>query len=217
MPQILAERKADVQRQQPLLIVVVSSAVGGLGSSVFVHDAYYLRHLLEKRAAAEVTVWGVLVGPRAFHGRGPNIQHNFCALMRELDQVYRDGFRHTFVNGETVALARPPFDLLFNIDLTEWPEGQDPGAKLSDTAMDAFLRQIALGVHLLTMPTMRDRLQSLLVNAHDGSLDPTNRLAMLASFNAAMAAVNLSALDETIALDQAGATVRALMDKCSEA
>jgi hypothetical protein len=218
MQQILAEREAEARRQQPLLVVQVSSAVGGLGSSIFIPNAYYLRHLLEKRGAAEVTLWGVLIGPRAFHGRGPNIAHNFAALMRELDLVYREGFHHTFVNGETVTCARPPFDLLFQVDLTEWPEGEDPSTKLSDTAMDAFLRQVALGTHLLTTPAVRDRLQSLLVNAQNREDRNTgNRLDLLASFNAALAAVNLSALDETLALGQAEEAVRALMDKCDEA
>lgn len=217
MQQILAEREAEAQRQQPMLAVQVSSAVGGLGSSVFIHNAYYLRHLLEKRGAADVTLWGVLIGPQAFNGRGPNIQHNFAALMHELDKVYRDGFHYTFLNGESVAAARPPFDLLFLVDLTEWPEGEDPGGKLSDTAMDVFLRQVALGIHLLATPAMRDRLQSLLVNTHDkDDLGADGKLGMLASFNAALAAVNLGALDEAVALSQAADAVNVLMEKCSE-
>ena len=177
MERVRAERQAESQREQPLLVVLLSSAVGGVGSSTVIHDAYYTRYMLERRGAANITVWGVLVGPRAFQGRGPNIQHNFAALLRELDHVYRAGFQHTFVNGETVTSARPPFDRLFEVDLTEWPEGEDPGGKLSDVAMDAFLRQIALGVHLLTTPAMHDRLQSLLVNGHNGQKDCGRRCA----------------------------------------
>ena len=208
MQQVLAEREAEARREQPLLIVTISSAVGGLGSSIFVHDAYYLRHLLDRRGALHAALWGVLIGPRAFAGRGPNIQHNFAAQMRELELVYTDGFRHMFVNGETVAFARPPFDVLFQVDLTEWPEGEDPGGKLSDTAMDAFLRQVALGIHLLTTPAMRGRLQSLLVNAHgEDDIGEDGRLAFLASFNSALAAVNLNALSEIIALNQMEAAV----------
>ena len=45
--------------------------------------------------------------------------------MRELDTVYRDGFRHTFVNGESVTYARPPFDVLFQVDLLDRPEGEE--------------------------------------------------------------------------------------------
>jgi len=226
MAEILAEREADVRRKQPLLVVVVSSSVGGLGSSIFIHHAYLLRHLLEKRGAADVTLWGVLVGPGAFRGRGPNIAHNFSALMHELDLVYRDGFRHTFANGETVKYARPPFELLFQVDLTDWPEGEDPGGKLSDTAMDAFLRHTALGIHLLATPAMRDRLQSLLVNIQNredaaagaavtGS-HANGRLELLSSFNASLAAVNLNALDETLALAQASQVIQALIAQCGE-
>jgi len=218
MQQVLAEREAEAQREQPLLIVKASSAVGGLGSSTFIHDAYYTRHLLDRRGASNASVWGVLIGPRAFSGRGPNITHNFAALMRELDWVYREGFRHIFINGETVSFARPPFDLLFQVDLTEWPEGEDPGGKLSDTAMDAFLRQAALGIHLLTTPAMRDRLQSLLVNVRsEDEMGADGRIDFLASFNAALAAVNMNALDEAIALSEAEDVVRALIDQCVEA
>lgn len=217
MKQIVEEREAEARREQPLLLASVSSAVGGLGSSIFLHNAYYLRHLLDKRGATNATLWGVLLGPRAFSGRGPNIAHNFAAIMRELDLVYADGFRHTFVNGETVALARPPFDVLFQVDLTEWPEGEDPGGKLSDTAMDAFLRQAALGIHLLTTPAMRDRIQSLLVNAHrDEEPGANGQTGYLASFNAALAAVNLSALNETIALNQTEQAVHNLLAWCRE-
>ncbi len=216
MEQVLREREAEERREQPLLDVKISSAVGGLGSSIVIHDAYYTRHLLDKRGAANVTLWGVLVGPRAFHGRGPNIQHNFAALMRELDWVYREGFRHTFVNGETLAFARPPFDLLFQVDLIEWPEGEDPGGKLSDSAMEAFLRQVALGVHLLTTPVMRNRLQSLLVNTHGAEDRADGHIDFLASFNAALAAVNLAALDEAIALSQAEQALQAMVERMKD-
>ncbi len=214
MQQILAEREAEARREQPLLIVTISSAVGGLGSSIFLHDTYYLRHLLEKRGASSVTLWGVLVGPRAFSGRGPNILHNYAALMRELDLVYTEGFRCAFVNGESMAMARPPFDVLFQVDLTEWPEGEDSGGKLSDTAMDAFLRQVALGVHLLTTPAMRDRIQSLLTNARgEDEIGDDGRIGYLASFNAALAAVNLNALGETIALNRMEQVVQTLVER----
>ena len=218
MQRVLAERQAESQREQPLLVVQLSSAVGGVGSSTFIHDAYLMRHLLEKRSAANVTFWGVLVGPRAFQGRGPNISHNFAALMRELDQVYRAGFQHTFINGEAVTSARPPFDRLFEVDLTEWPEGEDPGGKLSDMAMDAFLRQVALGVHLLTTPAMHDRLQSLLVNG-SGERKTDNAdapIGFLASFNAALTAANLNALQEAIALGKAEEAARSMIEQCSE-
>jgi hypothetical protein len=216
MERVLAERQAETQREQPLLVVQISSAVGGLGSSTFIHDAYLLRHLLEKRGATNVTFWGIVIGPRAFQGRGPNILYNYAALMRELDWVYRQGFHHTFISGESVAAARPPFDLLFQADLTEWPEGEDPAGKLSDTATDAFLRQIALGVHLLTSPAMRDRLQSLLVNIHDEAASDSGEapLSFLGSFNAALAAVNLSALQEAIALAKAEETARKVIERC---
>ncbi len=216
MERVLAERQAETQREQPLLVAQISSAVGGLGSSTFIHDAYLLRHLLEKRGATNVTFWGIVIGPRAFQGRGPNILHNYAALMRELDWVYRQGFHHTFISGESVAAARPPFDLLFQADLTEWPEGEDAAGKLSDTATDAFLRQIALGVHLLTSPAMRDRLQSLLVNIHDEAASDSGEMPLnfLGSFNAALAAVNLSALQEAIALAKAEEMARKVIERC---
>ncbi len=219
MVDVLKERQADAQREQPLFVVQISSAVGGLGSSIFNHDAYLLRHLLEKRGASNLVFWGVVVGPRAFQGRGPNIQHNYAALMRELDWVYRRGFQHTFINGETIASARPPFDLLFQVDLTEWPEGEDPAGKLSDTAADTFLRQIALGLHLLTSPAMHDRLQSLLVNVHDEMTVDNGAapLNFLASFNAALAAVNLNALQEAIALAKAEEAARQTIEQCGAA
>jgi hypothetical protein len=223
MDGVLAKRQADSQREQPLLAVMLSSAVGGVGSSTFSLDAYYTRYMLERRGATNVTLWGVLVGPRAFQGRGPNIQHNFAATMRELDYVYRAGFQHTFVNGETITSARPPFDRLFQVDLTEWPEGEDPAGKLSDVAMDAFLRQIALGVHLLTSPAMRDRLQSLLVNAHGSAGQHAQKdtpsdapLSFLSTFNAALAAVDLNALQETLALGRAEIAARRLAEQVSE-
>ena len=216
MERVRAERQAELQREQPLLIVQVSSAVGGLGSSTFIHDAYLMRHLLEKRGANNITFWGVVVGPRAFQGRGPNIQLNYAALMRELDLVYRQGFQHTFIQGESVSSARPPFDLLFQADLTEWPEGEDPAGKLSDTAADAFLRQIALGIHLLTAPAMHDRLQSLLVNIHEEATSDNGAtpLKFLASFNAALAAANLNALQEAIALAKAEEAAQETMARC---
>lgn len=210
MARVRDEQQAETLREQPLLVVVLSSAVGGVGSSTFIHDAYYTRYMLERRGATNITLWGVLAGPHAFQGRGPNIQHNFAALMRELDQVYRQGFRHTFINGETIQSARPPFDQLFQVDLIEWPDGEEPGGKLSDVAMDAFLRQIALGVHLLTTPAMHDRLQSLLVNGHSArkAADAEAPIGFLSTFNAALAAVNLHTLREVLALDEAETAAR---------
>jgi hypothetical protein len=219
MEGVLKERLAESQREQPLLVVQISSAVGGLGSSTFIHDAYLLRHLLEKRGASNLTFWGVVVGPRVFQGRGPNIQHNYAALLRELEWVYRQGLQHTFINGEAITSARPPFDLLFQVDLTEWPEGEDPADKLSDTAADTFLRQIALGLHLLTAPAMHDRLQSLLVNVHEESATDNGQtpLKFLASFNAALAAVNLNALHEAIALSKAAEMAQRTIERCGVA
>lgn len=214
---VLAERQAEAQREQPLLVVTLSSAVGGLGSATFIYDAYYTRHLLEKRGATNVDIWGVLVGPNAFRGRGPNIMHNCVATLRELELVYREGFRHAFLNGEVVSYARPPFDMLFQVDLVELPEGEDPGGKLSDAAMDAFFRQVALGIHLLTSAPMRDRLQSLLANARGEDKAEDGRLGLLSSFNAALTAVNLDALAEALTLCQARAAIQALGARCGEA
>ena len=241
MEGILAERAARAQLDEPLLVVIINSAVGGVGSAISIYSAYYLRHLLDKRGVTNVTIWGVDLGPRAFQGRGQNIEHNYAARMRELDKVYRDGFHHTFVNGEEVTYDEPPYKALFQVDYPpeEWPDGENRSGKLSDPAMDAWLRRVALGVHMLAGDSMHNRLQTLWRNAevapatmdggevaagaashgdyHDGVHSDGDRIELISTFSAALANANLPALEQAIAVNKAHDMLDALMDRCSEA
>jgi hypothetical protein len=205
-------RHDEAQSEAPLLVVHTAGLCGGQGSSTVVADAYLTRFLLDRRKARNVTHLGVLLGPQAFRHRG-TAEHNYAAVMRELEKVYRDGWERPLVTGETIAYAVPPFDFLAQIDLPEWPEGEDPDGPLSDSAMDDWLRQVALSVNLLTQRAMHDRLQSLLLNV---SGDDVNGLA-LSTAQAALLHVNLDAIEEYVAVDTAAAALRALADRCAEA
>lgn len=218
MAGILADKAAEQLLDEPLKIVQVNSAVGGVGSAISIHSAYYLRHLLEKRGVTKMTFWGIDLGPCAFQGRGPHIQHNYAARMRELDKVYREGFRYTFINGEKVAYDRPPYDSLFQVDLppAEWPDGENRNAQLSDAAMDAWLRQVALAVHQLSGEAMSNRMQSLLRNEEAPASANSDRVDMLSTFKAALISANLQALEQAVALNKSRVMLDALIERCNE-
>lgn len=205
-------QQALVNLGQPLIDLHIGSAVGGQGSAIFIADAYLSRHLLEGRKAKNVTHIGVLLGPNAFQRRERNIELNYAATMRELEKVYRDGWEHTFVDGLSIASAKPPFDLLLQCDLAEWPQGEDPGGRLSDTAMDEWLRQVALSVATLAQRAMHDKLQSLLLNVQGEDADDLS----FGAFNAGLINANLDALTEAVALAKADDALAALAARCAE-
>lgn len=208
---VVLAREAQLQMAQPLLDVHIASAVGGQGSSIAIHDAYATRWLCEQRGIKNVTHVGILLGPQAFQRRERNIELNYTATMRELEKAYRDGFILALPAGEQAAFARPPFDELYLLDLAEWPRSEDPDRRLSDTAMDAWLRQVALTVHTYTQRALHDRLESLLLNL----ANQTDESLSFGALNAAMAFADLAALNQAIALDKAAAMLRALLARCS--
>jgi hypothetical protein len=206
------QRRIDEARgEAPLLVVHVAGLCGGQGSSTIIADAYLTRYLLDRRKARNVTHIGVLVGPQAFRRRGM-AEHNYAATMRELDKVYRDGWQRVLATGEIIAYAVPPFDLALQVDLPEWPAGEDPDGPLSDGAMDDWLRQVALSVNLVTQRAMHDRLQSLLLNVSAGD---ANGLA-LGTVQAALLHVSLDAIEAYVAADKASAALQALAYRCGE-
>jgi hypothetical protein len=203
---------ARQQAELPMLDVHIASGVGGQGSATFLTLAYLSRWLMDKRKAKNVTRIGVLLGPRAFKGRGS--LSNYAATLRELDRAYRDGFRHVLRTGEVIEYPNPPFDLLFLLDRPE--PGKDlttEGAedKLSDVAMDDWLRQVALSIHLLTSHVMHDRLQSVLLNVQNTDCGG----AWIGTFNGALVNGDLQVMEEAIALQQAQTALQALLERCS--
>lgn len=207
---LMLSRETQRQMAQPMLNVHIASAVGGQGSAIVIHDAYATRWLCEQRGIRNVTHIGVLLGPNAFQRRERNIELNYAAVMRELEAVYRDGFTLALPTGEHVTFAKPPFDELYLLDLAEWPRSEDPDRRLSDTAMDAWLRQVALTIHTYTQRVLHDRLESLLLNLANQS----DESLAFGSLNAAMVFADLAALNEVIALDKAGAMLDALLARC---
>ena len=217
MQEIVASREAQAEQEKPVNVWCVGSGCGGLNSSIFIHNAYYLQHVLEQHGITNFVLLGVLLGPKAYQKRGPNIAFNYAALLRELEQVNRDGFAHTFANGETVRFARPPFKLLFQVDLVDWPADEAPNERLSDHAMDAWLRHVALGIHLLDSAPMQDRLQTLIRNPTDQTMSVSaGGSGLIATFGAALASINFQSLAEAIAVERAIQTLDGLIERCSE-
>ncbi len=203
------EQRSRLRAEMPLIDVHIAGATGGQGSSTFLMHAYLTRWLMDKRRAQNVVRVGVLLGPRAFRGRGT--LHNYVATLRELEHAYRFGFRVALGNGEVIEYAVPPFDLFFLVDLPEWPHGEDT-QKLSDTAMDDWLRQVALGTHLLTNRTMHDRLQAMLLNTQNQDIGGLS----IATFSSALINSNLNALIEHIAVHKTQETLRELAKRCGD-
>jgi hypothetical protein len=217
MQEIVASRDAQAEQEKPMNVWCVGSGCGGLNSSIFIHNAYYLQHVLEQHGINNFVLLGVLLGPKAYQKRGPNIGFNYAALLRELEQVNREGFAHTFANGEAVRFARPPFKLLFQLDLVDWPADENLAERLSDHAMDAWLRHVALGIHLLDSAPMQDRLQTLIRNPTEQSLALSSSGAgLMATFGAALVSVNFQALAEVVALERAIQTMDNLIEQCGE-
>lgn len=214
MHQILLDQVAHEQSETPLLLVHVASAVGGQGSAIFVTLAYLTRWLLDQRKAKNFTQIGILLGPHAYRHRERQIDHNYVATLRELEHTYRDGYEQRLSNGEVLSYARPPFDMLFQMDLPEWPAGEDPNDRLSDNGMDEWLRQVAMGVHVFTKRAMHDRLQSLLLNVQGNHEDGS--ALDFGTLNAALVHGNLAAMDELIAIDKSLIALKAIQDRCGE-
>jgi hypothetical protein len=211
-----AAQAARVQAELPLLDVHIASSMGGQGSATFLTHAYVSRWLMDQRKARNVMRLGVLLGPRAFQGRGSLA--NYAATLHEIDRAYRDGFRHVLLNGDVIEYGVPPFDLLFLVDLpepmlraTQGGAGREAD-KLSDAAMDDWLRQVALGIHLLTSRVMHDRLQSMLLNVQNSEAAG----ATLATFNAALVNSNLNAIEDVVALQATQAALQGLIERCRD-
>lgn len=214
MHQILQDQVAIEQSETPLLLVHVASAVGGQGSAIFVTLAYLTRWLLDQRKARNFTQIGIMLGPNAYRHRERQIDHNYIATLRELEQTYHDGYEQRLSSSEMLAYARPPFDMLFQMDLPEWPAGEDPNDRLSDNAMDDWLRQAALCMHLFTQRAMHDRLQSLLLNVQGNHEDGS--ALDFGTLNGALVHGNLAAMDELIAIDKTKLALKAIQDRCGD-
>ena len=210
MGDVLAHQQAQAQAEQPLLMVYAGSGVGGQGSAVFGAHAYVARHELAKRNARNVTHIGILLGPKAFAGRESQLDTNYAATLRELEAMYCDGFDFVFSDGERVSSDKPPFDQLFLVDLPEWPEGERNNDRLSDTAMDDWLRRVAYSARLYTQRTMHDRAQSLLANIPP---DPQATLTF-GALSAALVHANVDAMIETAALTAARDALIGLAARC---
>ena len=210
------EQLARAQAELPLIDLHIAGTGGGQGSAIFLPQAYLSRWLMDARGAKNVTRIGVLLGPRAFIGRGGGRgwAHNYVATLRELDHAYRHGFRMVLPSGQVIESNAPPFDLLFAIDLPEWPQGEmrfdEPNAKLSDTAMDDWLRQVATSLHLLTSRAMHDRLRGVLLNEQ---ASPGGG-ASISVLNGAFICGNLAAMEEAIALGKTRQSLTALLERC---
>lgn len=115
----LAGRQHD-ERREGINVIIVSSLVGGTGSSTFLDIAYIIRDLFDELGtlANFCYITGVGVLPRAFHGvNGPNLVPNAVASLKELNHcMLHGGFSARYPTGRTISTEQPPFNIYYLVD-----------------------------------------------------------------------------------------------------
>lgn len=187
MQRLLDERRHQAAlRDQPLRIAVIGGGSGSMGNAGHQLLPYLLRHVLREMGIADYELWGFILGPQAFSGLTPYVNHNYRALLEAMQFLAQHGHHRDYIDGLRLSIAAPPYDRLFLFD--------DPGLpgvaqQVSEAELEAFLNRTALAIYLLLgRGTIWSTIASHAANPRE--LHTDGRLRFLASARVALADVD---------------------------
>jgi hypothetical protein len=144
----LQARHAQERNSQRLRIIVVGGGSGSMGNAGHHLLPYLMRHVLDERGIRNYEIWGFVLGPHAFHGLTPFVQHNYRALIESLDYMARHGQRRAYAPGLVIDRQTPPYDRVFLLDDPRLPQ---QATRVSEAELETFFDHCALSSYLLAM------------------------------------------------------------------
>jgi hypothetical protein len=194
--------RVTVQQQHPTSrekrIVVIGGGSGSMGAAAHPLLPYLIRRVLADLGIESYTLWGVVLGPRAFTGLTPFTHQNFRALMETLEYLTRHGQQRRYLHDVQISMPVPPYDRLFLLDDPSLP---GMGNSVTEAEIEQFLDQTALSLSLLLRGTVLHTLASHTANP-DGAADARQRddgqVRSLHTVRGVLAGGDLAALEDLV-------------------
>jgi bacterioferritin-associated ferredoxin len=169
----MALQRAKAQTRRMKRIVVIGGGCGSCGNAAHQLLPGLIRYLLEEEMnVSQYHLWGAILGPKAFSGRTPFVQHNYRALMEAVLHSSREGQKRRYLDGIQVNFQKPLYDRLFLFDDPQLPSQSN---KVSEEEMNAFLDRSAQSLYLLMRPNIWDTLATPIGNP-EGFIDSSKSL-----------------------------------------
>lgn len=152
---------------RPKLVLICGGGTGAMGNAGHQIVPYLVRYIVENLGWPACELWGVILGPRAFSGLTPFVDHNYRALLLAIDALSRRGIRRRLANDLELNMPVPPYDRVF---LQDDPRLPAMGTQTTETELGAFLDQTALNLSLLLRGTVWDTIAAHTANPDQRAL-----------------------------------------------